>query len=387
MKRNCPCCGGDGSKLILANRWVAPTKCSFHDGYDIVECNSCGAVYADNIPEPAVINAYYSEQSQKAQGHSPADWREMELVLALHRGTKKWITENITFGERLLDIGCFTGDTMAMFKDEKKVFGYDPSRMGHEVARIQHGVDTEIAGRFRDTSFSKNGDTFDLAIASHVVEHIADVEVFFGDIRPALGEDGQLYIEVPDVTNFFISSDERYHLLHCEPMLQFAAEHVNFFSPASLRRMMTRLGYDCIKCESRADTLAVISSVWKPHSRSDDAKHVSKYYDDCLAAIEKLNITMREVRGPVYVWGAGGHSQRMLQYGEMAAMPIVAFIESSVDYQGGTLAGRPIIGPAEIDKPYPIIISSLLYQDAIVAQIKGMGIQNQVITLYRTETR
>jgi hypothetical protein len=66
----------------------------------------------------------------------------------------------------------------------------------------------------------------------------------------------------------------------------------------------------------------------------------------------------------------------------MGKRDIVAFVETNADYHGGTLAGRPIISPAEIDQPYPIIVSSLMYQDAIVAQIEGMGIKNQVITLY-----
>jgi hypothetical protein len=145
---------------------------------------------------------------------------------------------------------------------------------------------------------------------------------------------------------------------------------------------MARLGFECVKCEGRFDTLAVLSSVWKLRAKSGDAKYVAKYIDDCGAVFERHNAKMRAVSGPVYVWGAGGHTQRMLQYSEMVTMPIVAFIESNADYHGGTLAGRLIISPTGIDKPYPIIVSSLMYQDAIVAQIEGMGLKNQVITFY-----
>jgi hypothetical protein len=140
-----------------------------------------------------------------------------------------------------------------------------------------------------------------------------------------------------------------------------------------------------VKCESRFDTLAVLSSVWKLRAKSDDAKHVFHYIDDCVTVFERHNAKMRTVSGPVYVWGAGGHTQRMLQYSEMGKHDIVTFIESNADYYGGMLAGRRIVSPAEIDQPYPIIVSSLMYQDAIVAQIESMGLKNQIITLYRQE--
>jgi hypothetical protein len=109
---------------------------------------------------------------------------------------------------------------------------------------------------------------------------------------------------------------------------------------------------------------------------------VPKYFADSMAVIERLNAIMWQVQCPVYVWGAGGHTQRMLQYSEMGKMLIAAFIESNTDYHGGMLAGRLIISPSEVSLPYPIIVSSLMYQGAIVEQIKKMGIKNQVITLY-----
>jgi SAM-dependent methyltransferase len=369
------------------NKWIAPTKGSFHDGYDVVECRICGGVYADNIPDAGVINEYYSVQSKKAQGYKARDWKEPEGWMNHQVKTKRWITENIDIKNSILDIGSYTGSLMLMFKDEKKVFGYDPSRMGHEVAKTQHGLDTEVAGRFRETSYYKRGMKFSLAIMSHVVEHIADTEVFFEDIRPALEDDGQLYIEVPDITNWFISSDERNCYDHREPMLQLAGEHINFFSPSSLTRMMNRVGYGCVKLEvseqGAIGQYAIISSAWRPFPKADDAQYIPKYFADSMGVYEKHNAILKNIVSPVYVWGAGGHTQRMMQYSEMGKLDIVAFVESNTDYHGGTLAGRPIISPAEIDQPYPIIVSSLIYQDAIADQIKGMGLKNQIITLYR----
>jgi SAM-dependent methyltransferase len=382
MKRNCPYCTARDPRLLLVNHWVAPTKGSIHDGCNVVECGICGGVYADNIPEAEVINEYY--QSNKAQGWKANDYNEPDCDILRHQATKRWITANVDIKGKILEIGCLTGHLMSMWSGEREIFGYDPSRFGREVAKLKYGFDTDVANRFRDTRFYKNGIKFGFVILSHVVEHIADIEMFFEDIRPSLEDDGLLYIEVPDITNWSPSPDDsRHHINEREPMLQLNAEHVNHFSSSSLRRMMNRLNFECVNCESRFDTSAIQSSIWKPRAKSDDAKYISRYYDNCMAVFARHNTIMKNIVGPIYVWGAGGHSQRMLQYSEMGKHDIVTFIESNADYYGGMLAGRRIVSPEEIDKPYPIIISSLMYQDAIVDQIKGMGLKNQIITLYR----
>ena len=385
MKRSCPYCTACDPRVLLVNRWTAPTKGSFHEGYDVVECGVCGGVYADNIPEAEVINEYYSAQSKKAQGWKANDYNEPDGHVLLHEATKRWVDANVGIAGNILEIGCFTGHLMSMWSGEREIFGYDPSRFGKEVAKLKYGFDTDVANRFRDTRFFKNGDKFDFVILSHVVEHIADIEEFFADIRPALAEGGLLYIEVPDITDWFPAADDpRYHTDEREPMLQLGAEHINYFSPSTLRRMMARLGFECVKCESRFDTLAVLSSVWMLRAKSDDAKYISRYVENCTQVFERHNAKMRTAIGPVYVWGAGGHTQRMMQWSDMGKLDIIAFVETNADYHGGTLAGKPIISPEEIDDPRcPIIVSSLMYQSAIVNQVKGMGLKNPMVTLYR----
>ena len=385
MMRDCPYCESMSSRLILKNQWVAPTRGSFQNGYNVVECLSCGGVYADGIPDAKTVNDYYAAQSKKAQGYKANNWEEPDGWIDIHRSTKEWIMDNAVPGPSILDVGCFTGNLMSMFTGVGEVFGYDPSRMGHEVAKLKYGFDTEIASRFKDTRFYREGKNFSLIIMSHVVEHIVDVDSFFADIRPALRDGGKLYIEVPDITHWFLSEDLRYCITQREPMLQLNAEHINFFSPSSLDRMMSRFGYCRLACESRGRGMAVISSLWglRPERKKlGDAKYVIDYFQKSMEVYDRLNAIMRSVKGPVYVWGAGGHTQRMMQYSEMRGMPIEAFIESNADYYGGMLAGRLIINPSEISLPYPIIVSSLMYQSAIMAQIKKMGIKNRVITLY-----
>lgn len=383
MKRNCPYCSSCLSRLVLKNKWVAPTKGSFHDGYDVVECRICGGVYADNIPDAKTVGDYYSEQSKKAQGYKANDYEEPDGWIEIHRSTKEWIVDNMVPGQNILDAGCFTGNLMSMFDGE--VSGYDPSRMGHEVAKIKYGFDTEIASRFQDTRFYRESKVFSLVIMSHIVEHIVDVDSFFADIRSALKDGGKLYIEVPDITNWFLSEDPHYSIDQREPMLQLNAEHINFFSLSSLVRMMNRLGYNRLACESRGQDLAVISSLWAlraDQKRSNDAKYVNEYVRQSMEIYGRLNAILRNIQGPVYVWGAGGHTQRMLQYSDLGKMIIDAFIESNADYLGGMLAGRLIISPSEISQSYPIIVSSMMYQDVIVKQIKGMGLNNPIITFY-----
>ena len=387
--RKCPVCRSHDPEFIYRNRLIIPTRGALLDGYDIVECGNCGMIYADEIPSPESIASYYADQSKKAARYEADDYVDPQYTKDMHRATYSWITEwaDRDCEYRVLDAGCFTGDLLGYFKRAgcRTVCGYDPSLLGKQVALKNHNIHIETASRFQDTRFYRDGLKFGLIILSHVLEHINDTEAFIADIALSMDDRSELYIEVPDLDNWFISQDERYYVDQREPMLQFNAEHINFFTVNTLERMMNRLGFQVVAMESRTHSLAVISSVWRKWRKDTNSKaKATRYIVDSMEMYKQHNARLAAVASsPVYVWGAGGHTQRMLVFSNLAHMTIDAFIDSNLDYQGARLLDRPIIAPSEMrNGATPIVISSLMYQDQIEQQILAMGLVNPIIKLY-----
>ena len=222
---------------------------------------------------------------------------------------------------------------------------------------------------------------FDLVVLSHVIEHILDHQSFFRDLDSALTDESMIYIEVPDLENFDLSDDPGMMIDQRDPMLQFNAEHINFFDKQSLWRMMDRLGYTTITIDQVTSGVCVLAGIFKriTSGRND----VNRYLSECKQIYDKIDLKLAIYMDvPVYIWGAGGHTQRSLVHTNIKSLKIAAFIDNDDSLSGETLMGRPIINPSEISEQHPIIISSLLYMDEITEQIQKMNLKNKVVKLY-----
>lgn len=379
MKRTCPACGQMNNTLVFTNQFEMPIKSAFYDRYNVVEC-TCGMIFADDLPSQAEFDAYYQAQAKKSSRFETNDFKEPIWYENIHRSAAGWLNKRIDLkGKKVLDAGCFTGNLMKFLIPYGALcFGYDPSVTGIAVAK-HLGLNVSLAGSFCSSEYF--GKKFDLITLSHVLEHILDHKAFFEDLDNALTDESLIYIEVPDLQNFHLSGDPNRLVDERDPMLQFNSEHINFFTKQSLWRMMDRLGYETVAIDQVNCSAAVLSGLFK---RKKSAKsYCSSYLEECNLLYRKIDKKLSELGdAPIYVWGAGGNTQRNLIHTNMKHLPIKAFIDNNDSLKNDTLAGKPIITPSEISEDYPIVICSLLYMDEISDQIKSMKIKNRVIKLY-----
>jgi hypothetical protein len=89
--------------------------------------------------------------------------------------------------------------------------------------------------------------------------------------------------------------------------------------------------------------------------------------------------------GPIAVWGVGQFTMRLLGETALGRATITAFIDSSPIHHGRTLAGSPIVAPAEVYRHIatdtPIVIGSLVNLESIEAAMRDLGLANPVIRL------
>jgi hypothetical protein len=146
---------------------------------------------------------------------------------------------------RLLDFGCGNGEFLAICQQ----FGFEVVGVDRSTARRDKaGVDVlasldELGGR-----------TFHAITLFEVLEHLDDPRGMLQALRPHLAPGGILVLETPDCTGVTgIRTRRDYDCIH--PL-----EHINGFTPATLRSIATRLGFEPIRAPASHVTCSPIKA-------------------------------------------------------------------------------------------------------------------------------
>jgi SAM-dependent methyltransferase len=120
-----------------------------------------------------------------------AYYQELRLpMLSLVRGTPK----------RILEIGCATGQTLAYMRDRgaEYMVGVEHSAEAAALAE-ERGVGRIIRGDVERMKLDLESCSFDLLIAGHVLEHLADPWTVLRRLRRLLKTGGQVVGALPNV--------------------------------------------------------------------------------------------------------------------------------------------------------------------------------------------
>ena len=404
LPRYCPACGSSDLWSIFSQSFDAKSTLPLLlRGYDVVVCAECGCGYADNIPPQVAFDAYYRDLS-KYEYHAHNGYPSPEACANFRLFADLIEPALPNKNARILDIGCATGAMLAELKRRgyKYVFGVDPAPACAASARRLFEISVLTSSIFDIPT----GHTYDLLLLTGVLEHIRDVRRLLSSLRKICSPNGLLFIEVPDATRFAETPNA--------PFQHFSMEHVNFFSPVSLALTLHEAGWGEVEMRKIVAHLSAstcepaVASLFRPMPRMNRGdcdrtipidietepalrryvEQSKKTADHVDASIECLAI----MGGPllvwgVLVWGVGTNTMRLLATSRLADVPIVAFVDSNRNYQGKELHGRPIISPEEVRKySGPILVTSWMYQQEIVRQIKEMHLPNEVILLYHVPT-
>ena len=391
--RVCPVCGSNEKKLLFRQDFAAVELATPVTGYDVVVCMSCGAGYADGIPDQRAFDRYYRDMSkyeyhQREGAESEYDQRRLAIiadVIAPHVPRRD---------ARIVDIGCATGRLLANLRERgfPNVVGLDPSPACAVAAKKLYDIEV------RTMTLAELGagtERFDVAILVGVLEHLRDLDEAFAHLRTILNPGGLLYVEVPDATTFADWPNAPYQ--------DFSTEHVNFFAPVSLEHLMLRRGFSRVFLEqnhreqSYRTVMSNVSAVFRreavaPPGRvelfdDDTEPELTRYIEQCRREDRKLQAKLNALADsarPVLVWGVGTHTTRLMATSRLADANIVAFIESNARYHGKVLHGHPIIAPEQLKAhAEPVLVSSRVFQHEIAAQIRDdLGCPNELILLY-----
>lgn len=379
------------NKVCHHQKFVVPEGYPLPAEYDVVVCQRCGFVYADPAATQLDYDRFYCEWS-KYDDSATATGSGLSIYDATRLATTAADIARAlpSRAASILDAGCATGGLLTALSEAgfTAVAGLDPSPRCAAACRER---------RFRAyvgsiASAPPDMPKFDCVVLSHVLEHVYDISAFFAAVRRFLAPGGYLYIETPDAT--------RYENYLYAPFQEFNTEHINHFSPQSLRKTARRFGFQPRVVEQKLletgkdmDYPAVFG-VFQDSGHADDhpivcdhelpsriAAYIRSSAEQMASISQHLASQLADNRR-VIVWGAGQLAMKLLTLPCLGGTRVRAFVDNNPILRGKRLAGAPIVSPGEIaGTSEPIIIATLLHADEIIANIRRFGFRNPILEL------
>lgn len=208
-----------------------------------VICESCGLVYTNPRPSEEETAAFYRERYWGLyKGQTAPGERFFRQRLPKIKSMLAELRPFLKPGVAVLEIGCSVGALLLNIRgslDGQGTFIGIEAHAGHAAfARKQKGLDVRN-GLLHELAPSLASGSFDLAVMNHVLEHTVSPTNVLETVRGLLRPGGHLVAEVPNVEAPGSRLSNFFHVAH-----NYA------FSPATLRRLALKTGYQVQRAEA-----------------------------------------------------------------------------------------------------------------------------------------
>jgi len=230
---NCNYCGNAlYPKLNLGLRPIV-NKLTFNTALDckqyLIEMTICDSCGLHQLLHEIEESEFYTDYM------TPSNWKKEPHVSKL----VEHLLDLVNLDDLIIDIGCNDGKFLLELERRgfTKLHGVEPTK---NMARHAQEAGLKVTNDYFDMELAKNlvreHGEFKVVIVRQVLEHIVDIKGFLDSARSLLSDRGVLVIEVPDSEINFSHSD--YGVWE---------EHVNYFTQASLTRILEEMGWEIKK--------------------------------------------------------------------------------------------------------------------------------------------
>jgi SAM-dependent methyltransferase len=340
MRNKCPMCksperyGGVWKmQYLVPDGWSLPTEST------VYLCMKCGLVYYDNDATQADYDKYYKERyGYDGNLHNESNFHRLDELVQL-------VTEITDKYALIVDFGGGEGYLTNKLNE-----------MGYARA-VTVNVGEPLP------------DDIDVIVASHVFEHLYDVRGIVGKLSHALKSSGKFVVEVPDE---YLEPT----LPNPVPILDYHQKHINHFAPYVLDDLMTIFGWHRTYHHS-APTPWYFGYHYRAVYELNPAlemylKSMLAVKDMVAAKVEKL----KQVVGPVIVWGCGDYALHMLT---KVKLDVAYYVDRDPAFIGATIGGVPVT--QMVTSGEPIVIMAQNQQSGILHCIEQEGLKNRVIVI------
>lgn len=241
----CPACRSVRSRRIFEVTTIRR--------YAIDQCKTCGLAYSTPRPtakdlDEFYTSTYFSHTQQDNFGY--ADYRGMAEYNAkrMWGQLKKYHDLSQLPSKTLLDVGCATGGFLASAAEEPDwtCTGVELSEEAVKVAREEYNLEV-YRGDLEAPELQ--GRSFGLITMWHVLEHLIDPLAELERVTKLLQPGGLLFVELPSWSGMG-------RRIRGQAWKQIKPpEHINYFTPASLEKVVQRAGLRAIRTSTHYPSL------------------------------------------------------------------------------------------------------------------------------------
>ena len=258
LHTGCAACGGGPLRAHLrvagdmGSEGLVPSTDRFGVALeDIVRCAACGHMQLARMPGEARLAESYGQAASDDYVEEEAGQRVTAgAVLARLERHVPGGAGQVSSGPapRLLDLGCWVGFLLAEARERGwEVMGVEPSEFASDYARSRLGLDV-VTGDLLAAPLPEGA--FDAVVLGDVIEHLPDPGGALDRIAPLLVRGGVLCLMVPD-------AGSRVARALGARWWSVIPTHVQYFTRASLRRLLERHGYRVLEVDTQPKALTV----------------------------------------------------------------------------------------------------------------------------------
>ncbi len=214
--------------------------CVSNEDFNVAKCTKCGFAFTVNAPDASHIGKYY----EHADYVSHTDTKEglffniYHKVRAFMLGQKmSYIDKHVSLN-KMLDIGAGTGYFVNHVQTHGvEVTGFEPDADARKQAKQNFAIELKASLE----EILENNEEFDAISMWHVLEHVHELEKYFGHFQKLLKTRGVLAIAVPNYTSYDGQFYKKFWAAYDLP------KHLWHFSPRSIKELAEANNFEHIK--------------------------------------------------------------------------------------------------------------------------------------------
>lgn len=343
-------------------------------------CSNCGHIFSKKVskfcPYADDIEKYYDRQPKSINEISTFQLRQAYELLELFKDLKP---------VNYLEIGSSNAMLLRFLLENHKNINatlYEPSGASDYLKSLENI-------RVYDQSFlsmpNQNGN-MDILVLSHCLEHFHFPNEVLTKSYDCLGEDGILYIEVPDGL--------RYDQSISYPLGFF---HIHNFTCITLSILLEKCGFDIVDIDLRDDYpgMRVISRKSNKgvnaYTLPDQVRKIStilskswwaKYVKSVNRTLKKLDVV--DENGKILIYACGLHTKVIFDNKPKWKHNNNVYVTDRNFKDIGYFEGKEVLDPSKIDYQMfdNVIVSSYAYQNQIVEFLTSKIDKNKIIYFY-----
>lgn len=388
--RECPICGNREKKVLCEYKLSMPEKLQFMPKMlRIAECTNCGVIYSDSEATQETYNRYYETLHNYTIDKNTNSIEEDEWIIKSRRIMYDIIKKYLDKDKYIVDIGTGNGGALRFLEKQgySKLLGVDLDDKKNIFK--DSIIEYEVGNAFNIYECVRNRKS-SIFILNGVLEHIFDVKRAIDAIKRAMDYESYLYVMVPNA--------EKYIDYYDKPFRYFGIEHINHFGEELLKSFFLHSGFKIIEngvLEGNYNQYHVEPELYFVLQKGYTSKEVPTNINyglknSVIKYIEKseednLNSKIDEIvntNAEIVIWGVGSFLGGLLENTNLLKGNIRYFIDNNQSLHDTNVKGIQIKSPQSLyDFKGTILITSALYSDSILKEIRDMGVENEVIVL------